>query len=67
MRREKLIEYRGERTQAEMAAQYNVAQQAWGQWETGVKRPTVDKMKRMELDSGIPMEELFPDVFCNLT
>ena len=66
MKRDKLIAYRGSRTQAEMGTLYKVTYQARGQWESGVKTPTVDKMKRLELDSGIPMEELFPDVFCNL-
>lgn len=65
MRREKLIAFRGSRTQAEMAARYGVSQQAWGQWETGKKTPVVVTMKKLEFDSGIPMEELFFDVFNN--
>lgn len=63
MRRKKLIEYRGERSQAEIARKYGVTQQAWNKWETGAANPTVDKMKRLEIDSGVPMEELFADVF----
>jgi transcriptional regulator with XRE-family HTH domain len=48
-----------------MAARYGVSQQAWGQWETGKKTPVVVTMKKLEFDSGIPMEELFFDVFNN--
>lgn len=65
MKREKLIAFRGNRTQAEMAAMYGVTQQAWGQWEKGSKTPVVVTMKRLEVDSGVPMEELFFDVFNN--
>lgn len=63
MKRERLIEYRGGRTQVEMAARYGVSQQAWQKWESGEITPTVDKMKRLEDDSGIPMEVLFFDAF----
>lgn len=63
MKRERLIEYRGNRTQAEMAARYGVTQQAWQKWEAGEMTPTADKMKRLEDDSGVPMEILFFDAF----
>jgi transcriptional regulator with XRE-family HTH domain len=63
MRREKLIEYRGKRTQAYMAGKYGVSQQAWCKWENGESKPGVVIMKQMEIDSGIPMETLFFDVF----
>lgn len=65
MKRTKLIEYRGERTQADMAKMYGVSQQAWGKWEKGNGKPNVVLMKKLELDSGIPMEEIFSDVFDN--
>ena len=65
MKRTKLIEYRGERTQADMAKMYGVSQQAWGNWEKGNGKPNVVLMKKLELDSGIPMEEIFADVFDN--
>ena len=32
----------------------------------GAKTPTVLTMKRIEQESGIPMEEIFSDVFDNL-
>lgn len=65
MKREKLIAYRGERSQATMASMYGVTQQAWGKWETGAGKPNVLTMKKLEEDSGIPMEILFADVFNN--
>ena len=63
--REKLIEYRGKRSQREMAQIYNVSQQAWSQWEIGIKKPNVVIMKQIEKDSGTPMETIFFDVFNN--
>lgn len=61
--RDRLIEYRGDRSQQEMAKIYNVTQQAWSGWETGALTPGVVIMKRLENDSGIPMEEIFFDFF----
>lgn len=63
MKREKLIAFRGKRSQADMATVYGVSQQAWSMWEMGTLKPKVVTMKRLEMDSGIPMEELFFDVF----
>jgi len=63
IQRKELIKYRGDRTQTEMAERYNVSQQAWQKWESGEMTPTVDKMKRLEDDSGIAMEVLFFDAF----
>ncbi len=65
MKRQKLIEFRGDNSQAAMGERYGVTQQAWANWENGIGLPTVDKMKRLEDDSGIPMEELFFDAFNN--
>lgn len=65
MKREKLIRFRGDRKQSEMAKIYGVSQQAWSLWETGERSPNVVIMKRIENDSKIPMEEIFPDVFNN--
>ena len=62
MKREKLIAFRGKRSQADMATTYGVSQQAWSMWEKGTSKPNVVIMKRLEVDSGIPMEELFFDV-----
>lgn len=63
MERTALINYRGKRTQLAMAKIYNVTQQAWQQWEKGITNPSVVIMKKLEIDSGIKMEDLFPDVF----
>lgn len=63
--REKLIQFRGNRSQEETAKLYGVTQQAWSQWEMGTKSPGVVIMKRLETDSGIPMEEMFADIFNN--
>lgn len=66
MKRENLIEFRGARTQAEMGRLYGVSQQSWNKWENGLTSPTVVTMKQIELDSGIPMEKIFSDVFNNV-
>ena len=63
MKRVELIKYRGDKSQADMAKQYKVSQQAWSSWENGDKKPDVATMKQIERDSGIPMETLFFDVF----
>lgn len=63
MKREKLIEFRGSRSQSEVASHYGISQQMWSQLENGVARPNVLIMKRLEDDIGIPMEAIFPDVF----
>ena len=63
MKRDALIAYRGDRTQAEMASKYGVSQQLWSCWEKCVSAPTLPIIKQIEADSGIPMEELFFDLF----
>ena len=63
MKRTKLIAFRGERTQQDMAKHYGVSQQSWSLWEKGESAPNVVTMKKLEKDSGVPMESLFPDVF----
>lgn len=65
MKRETLIKYRGKRTQAEMAKKYGVSQQSWCKWEKGESKPNVVIMKQIEIDSGVPMESIFFDVFNN--
>lgn len=64
--REKIIMYRGNRSQSKMAKLYQVTQQAWSKWENGESTPSLKIIKQIEKDSDIPMEELFPDVFNNL-
>ncbi len=63
MKREILIEYRGNRSQKEIAKQYGVPQQTWQRWEAGKNKPNVVTMKRLEDDIGVPMEVIFADVF----
>lgn len=61
--RKMLIEYRGQRTQEEMAKIFSVTQQTWSNWEKGVSAPPIRIMKQIEIDSGNPMEEIFFDQF----
>ena len=63
MKREHLILFRGNRTQTEMANLYGVTQQSWSMWERGENTPSLPIMKKLEDDIGIPMEEIFFDVF----
>ena len=63
MKRDKLIAYRWSRTQAEMAKKYDVTQQSWSLWEAGTTAPPVGVMKEIEVDSGVPMEDIFFDKF----
>lgn len=63
--RAKLAKYRGMRSQADMASMYGVTQQAWSKWEKSCSAPCPAMMKRIANDSGIPMEELFFDIFNN--
>ena len=63
MRRQILIDFRGSRTQYDMAQCYGVTQQAWAKWEAGENTPTPDKMKQLEDDIGVPMEVIFADAF----
>lgn len=66
MKRQLLINYRGDRSQAEMAKLYGVTQQVWSRWENGTQKPKTITMKRLEDAIGRPMEEIFFDVFYNL-
>ncbi len=65
--RQKLVDFRGQHTQAEMANRYHVSQQAWWKWENGKALPEAATMLQLEKDSGVPMEELFFDKFNNKT
>lgn len=66
MKRWKLINYRGEKSQLEMAKKYGVTQQTWSKWETGERTPGRFLMKRLERDLHIPMENIFYDFFYGL-
>ena len=63
MKRKPLINFRGKRSQAEMARLYDVTQQTWSYWENGVSAPSIAMMQKLEKDSGVPMQVLFYDVF----
>jgi len=63
VKREALVAYRGERTQAEMASKYGVSQQLWSCWENGLSAPSLPIIVKLEEDSGVPMEKLFFDLF----
>ena len=63
IKREALIAYRGNRNQAEMASKYGVSQQLWSCWENGISAPSLPIIKKLEEDSGVPMEKLFFDLF----
>ena len=65
MKRDLLIELRAKRSQNKMATIYGVTQQAWSMWELGINAPTPSMMKRLAIDIGKPMEEIFFDVFNN--
>ena len=65
--REKLIFFRADRSQQEMAEMYNVSQQAWSKWERGVGFPRPALLIRLEADSGVPIRELFFEHSNNLT
>lgn len=65
--REKLVRFRGNHSQAEIARKYSVSQQAWSKWERGVAFPSPSMMLTLERDSGIPLKELFFENNNNLT
>ena len=61
--RELLVQYRGKRSQREMAEKYGVSQQLWALWELGKSAPRPHVMKQISLDAKKPMEKIFFDVF----
>lgn len=61
--REMLIQYRGKRSQKEMAEKYGVSQQLWSFWELGKSTPKPYIMKQIAKDSRKPMEKIFSDAF----
>lgn len=66
MKRQSLINYRGDRSQDEMGNKYGVTQQSWSKWERGEATPNLTIMKQIEVDSGVSMEVIFFDSFNNL-
>lgn len=65
MSRNLLKQLRGERTQSEMAREYNVSQQGWNSWEVGRTLPDRSIMLKMERYFNVPMEDIFFDAFNN--
>ena len=65
MKKNLLKKLRGEKTQAEIAAEYNVSQQCWQSWEAGRTLPPNSLMLKMEKDFNTPMEDIFFDSFYN--
>lgn len=63
MKRPILLQYRQKKTQGEIAKEFGVAQQTWASWENGTSQPSARLMKKLEDAIGIPMEEIFFDVF----
>ncbi len=63
MKRDLLIDFRGRKNQSEMAKRYGVSQQLWSCWENGLSTPPPHIMKQIEIDSNIPMEDIFYDAF----
>lgn len=57
--RDKLVAYRGKRSQKAMAKKYGVSQQAWSFWESGKTTPRPEKMKRIARDIKLPIEAIF--------
>ena len=58
-KREALIEFRGDRSQAEMAEEYGVSQQAWSKYESGKAKPELGLMLRISKEANKPIEEIF--------
>ena len=67
LKRNLLRKYRGNRSQKEMGLKYGVSQQAWYKWENGISTPKIATMKQIEIDSGVPMEYFFSDIFTTLS
>ena len=53
MKREKLIRYRGKRSQAEIAKKAGVSQQTWNTWESGQAAPRIATIPTVAKRLGI--------------
>ena len=47
----------------EAAVKCAVERQTWWRWETGASRVAIEKLERVEAVTGIPREQLRPDIF----
>ena len=54
---------RNNKSQAEIAKEYNVTQQGWQSWECGRTLPDHATMLQMERNFDIPLEVIFFDAF----
>lgn len=59
--RDRLIKFRGGRSQEEIARYYGVSQQAWSNWENGHDTPRPATMLQIAKDAGMSIESLFFD------
>lgn len=61
--RSKLISLRGNKTQEQVANKIGISQKHLSAIETGFRNPSISIMKKLEQYYGVPMVELFPDIF----
>lgn len=61
--REILISLRGNKTQEQVANAIGISQKHLSAIETGFRNPSINIMKKLEQYYGVPMVELFPDIF----
>lgn len=54
---------RGENPQSKYADMFGVTQACWWSWESGRTVPSPKTMLKMEHKFGIPMEQIFFEVF----
>ena len=65
LKRDKLINLRGSRTQDELANELGISQQHYSAIENGTRTPTPKLMFEFEKYFNVPVQELFPDIFLN--
>lgn len=63
MKKNILKNLRGDKSQKEIAKEFNVSQQGWQSWETGRTVPDNATMLQMERKFNVPMEIIFFDSF----
>lgn len=65
MKRHRLIELRGRRSQESVAAYLKITRQMLSAIETGERTPSLELAKRISSFYGVPVDELFSDPECN--
>ena len=63
MKKNLLRDLRGDKSQSEIAKEFNVSQQGWQSWEIGRTVPDNARMLQMEKKFNVPMEVIFFDSF----